>query len=347
MSVVAIIGAGDLGGALASKLAERDRVREVRLIDQAAGVAAGKALDILQAGPVERSATRLAASGDLAAAIGADVIVIADVVGPPVNELQGEAGLALLRRLRTPPSPTDDAPDGNASSGSGSPDTAAMLANVAGDGHAPIVCAGASQAWLVAHAVAELNIAPGSLVGSAPLALVSALRALIALELNGSAQDVAITLAGLPPDRLAVAWHTASVRGERLEQVLPPDAMRRIEARLRYLWPPGPYALAAAAARMVEALIAGSRRTLCGFVAHAAAAAATSPGIAAGHAAPGYAAGQASAGGDGRGPHDGMPRAAARPLRIEASRGGSRWQVRALELPELTGPQRVTLDAIL
>jgi hypothetical protein len=315
MSVVAIIGAGDLGGALASKLASRDRVREVRLIDAAAGVAAGKALDILQAGPVEESATRVSApaasaaarpdaagAADLSAVAGAAVIVIADEVGPPVKEIQAEAGLALLARVRS-------------------------LNAVA-----PIVCAGASQAWLVAYGSAELGIPATHLVGSAPLALVAALKALVALELNSSAQDVSLTLAGQPPQAIAVPWHTASVNGESLERLLDAPALRRIESRVRYLWPPGPYALAAAAARMTEGLIAGCRQTLCGFTADA--------------------AGSVSAGGGGSSRTassrtTGSPRAPARPVRIEPGPGPGRWQIRAADLPAFSSQQHVALDAIL
>jgi malate/lactate dehydrogenase len=305
MSVVAIIGAGDLGGALASKLAGRDRVREVRLIDKAAGVAAGKALDILQAGPVEGSATRVITPNpaELSAVAGATVIVIADEVGPPVTEIQGEAGLALLGRVRS----------FNTS--------------------APVVCAGASQAWLVARGAAELGIPASHIVGSAPLALVAAVKALVALELNGSAQDVSLTLAGQPPDVIAVPWETASVNGESLEQLLDAPTLRRLESRMRYLWPPGPYSLAAAAARITEGLIAGSRQTLCGFV----------PDSAASTAGAGVGGGQR-----GFSRTTGSPRAPARPLRIEAGPGpGLRWQVRALDLPAFSSQQRVALDAIL
>jgi malate dehydrogenase len=303
MSVVAIIGAGDLGGALASKLASRDRVREVRLIDTAAGVAAGKALDILQAGPVEGTATRVIApasagsagaaasaaaatpaQADLSAVAGAAVIVIADEVGPPVKEIQAEAGLVLLGRVRSV------------------------------NPNAPIVCAGASQAWLVAHGVAELGIPPSHIVGSAPLALVAAVKALVALELNGSARDVSLTLAGQPPQAVAIPWQTASVGGESLEHLLDAPALRRIESRVRYLWPPGPYALAAAAARVTEGLIAGCRQTLCGFT----------------------AAGRAES-----------PRAPARPIRIEAGSSAGRWQIRAADLPAFSSQQHVALDAIL
>ena len=72
MSIVAIIGAGPLGGALAQALAERDRVSEVRLIDPEGRIAEGKALDLLQSAPVEQFTTRLTAATSYAAAAGAD-----------------------------------------------------------------------------------------------------------------------------------------------------------------------------------------------------------------------------------------------------------------------------------
>ena len=53
MSFIAIIGAGPIGGAVAHKRAARGRVTQIRLIDSAGSIAQGKALDILQSGPVE------------------------------------------------------------------------------------------------------------------------------------------------------------------------------------------------------------------------------------------------------------------------------------------------------
>jgi len=299
MSVVAIFGAGELGGALASKLAGRARVREIRLIDRATGIAAGKALDIQQAAPIEQSATRITTAADEAAAAEASVIVLADDIGvapagaasASAAEIQGEAGLALLRRIR------------------------------ARNARAPIVCAGASQAWLIAHAAAELPIPGTQIVGSAPYALVSALRALIALELNGSAQDVCLTLAGMPPNEVIVPWHAASAQGATLDRLLDHATLRRLDAKIRYLWPPGPYALASAASRFVEALIFGSPRTFCGFVS---ASTATASATAA------------------AGTREGDARVMALPLRLDPQAGA-----RVLDVPALTTSQRATLDTLL
>ena len=98
MSFIAILGAGALGGTLAHRLASRGRVGEVRLIDDQAGVAQGKALDIQQSGAVEGFATRVTSAGELEAAAGADAIVVADSSRGD-EEHSGEAGLALVRRL--------------------------------------------------------------------------------------------------------------------------------------------------------------------------------------------------------------------------------------------------------
>ena len=70
MSLVAIIGAGEIGGAVARALASRARVDAVRLIDDNESVAAGKALDLMQSGPISRSDTRIDGAADLAAAGG-------------------------------------------------------------------------------------------------------------------------------------------------------------------------------------------------------------------------------------------------------------------------------------
>lgn len=70
MEDIAIIGAGDLGGALADALARLDIAAAIRLIDDAGAVAEGKALDIMQAGPIEGFSTAVSGSSDLAAAGG-------------------------------------------------------------------------------------------------------------------------------------------------------------------------------------------------------------------------------------------------------------------------------------
>lgn len=98
MSILAIIGAGTLGGALAHRAASHDLWREVRLIDDARGVAAGKALDVLQAGPIEGFGTTVVGDAGPSAATGADVVVLTGPAAGPASEWGADDGLDRLRQ---------------------------------------------------------------------------------------------------------------------------------------------------------------------------------------------------------------------------------------------------------
>jgi malate dehydrogenase len=235
MPSVAILGAGPLGATLAHKLAARERVREIRLIDPDGGIAEGKALDIRQSAPVENYATPVLASTHLSSAAGAAVIVVADQASG-TGEHAGEAGLALVRQL------------------------------VAIGATSPLVFAGAGQRELMARAIAELHVPDARVVGSAPLALESALRALVGVTVDGSGVDVVLRVVGVPPERAVVAWEEATAFGQPISSQLPAHEIRGISARIPGLWPPGPYSLGSAAARVVEALAIGSRRRYSCFV---------------------------------------------------------------------------------
>ena len=231
MSTVCIIGAGELGGACAHTLARNERVRRVLILDDAAGVAAGKALDILQAGAVEGSHTYLEGGADLSRSIGAAVCIIADRSGRSSNEWHGDEGLALIKRL------------------------------VPYLGDSPIVFAGPSQAALLGAASHELHIRRERLIGSAPEALAGAVKSMVAIEARCSPSEIGLTVLGAPPRGFVVPWSEASIGGHALERVLTQVQLSRIESRLPHLWPPGPYALGLAAARVTEALISSARRS--------------------------------------------------------------------------------------
>jgi malate dehydrogenase len=235
MRFVAIIGAGELGATIARTLAARDSIPEIRLVDDTGDVAAGKALDIGQSGPVEGFHTRVTASRDIRAAAGAVVIVIADRATS--GEWTGEPALALLEQL----------------------------ARLSAD--SMFVCAGADQMTVVDRSVTELGIARQRILGSAPGALVSAIRAMIALEARASPADITLSLVGTPPDRFVVTWREASLGGTPLANVLDASALDRLHRRVTPLWPQGPYALASAACPVIEALTRGSpRRFTCHVV---------------------------------------------------------------------------------
>lgn len=235
MSLIAIIGAGPIGGAVAHKLAARSRVRRIRLIDPSGTVAEGKALDILQSGPVDDFDVSVTGADSLHAAAGADVVVVADSAAGD-GEHSGDGALSLVRRL--------------------------LGAGVT----APLVFAGASQRDVMKRTIAELHVPPMRVIGAAPLALESALRALCAVIADSSGVEVSLSVVGVPPKHTVIAWEEATVSGQPLTSVIGAHDIAALAARVSGLWPPGPYALGSATARIVEALCDGSRRRYSCFV---------------------------------------------------------------------------------
>jgi malate dehydrogenase len=230
MRTVAIIGAGEIGGATAMALAAGDQASRVLLVDPAGEVAAGKALDIQQSGAIGGFHCSLSGTADETRVTGCGVCVIADRVGS-FGEWRDDDGLAMLGRLTR------------------------YLGGV------PIVFAGASQAGLLGAAARELLIPRARLIGSAPEALTSCVRAIVALEARCSPGEVSLAVLGRPPAGFVVPWSGAAVGGYPLERVVTQAQLARIAARVTHLWPPGPNALGAAAAMVAQAILSDCRRS--------------------------------------------------------------------------------------
>jgi malate dehydrogenase len=215
---IAVIGAGELGATLARRLAAGEVFRRVLLLDTDVGKAKGKALDILQSGPVEGFDT-LVEGGALEPLGAVDAVVLADPPALDPGRLPSEAA-EILDRAR-----------------------GAL-------GHGPLVVAGGHPS-LVELAV-ERGFARDRVIGSAPVAITSAVRRELALALDGRARDVAAIVIGRPPGQLVLPRGTALLGGLPIER-LSPSAARVALARVAGRWP-GPTALAAAAVRVLRAL---------------------------------------------------------------------------------------------
>ncbi len=223
---VAILGGGPIGAALAHRLAERGRLRQLLIVDPAADVASGIALDIQQSGPILSFETTLSGTSDILAAAGAGVVVVADRAG--AGEWSADEAIAVIARL--------------------------LRAGAAG----AVVCAGTAHAQVLegafrAHGVSSRD----RLIGTAPAAMIGAVRSLAGLELGLSSVDVEVV--GRPP-ALVVGWSAATVAGSPIGDRLAAHQLLRISNALPRLWPPGPHAIASATAPVVEALRIGSRR---------------------------------------------------------------------------------------
>jgi malate dehydrogenase len=244
MREIAIVGAGELGGLVAHVLARKNSAGTIRLLDESGRVAEGKALDISQAAPIEGFATVVTGSTGLSPVAGARVVIIADRCGLPANqaspgnaEWHGDAGLALLGQLNA------IAP------------------------RALFVCAGVSHRELVERSVRELHIPRMRIVGSASEAFAAAATAMVALETDASPRDVALSILGIPPNQLVIGWENATIAGFALTSLITEPVRRQLGRRIAALWPVGPYALASAVGKVVDALSGHSRRPITCFVA--------------------------------------------------------------------------------
>jgi malate dehydrogenase len=236
MSVVAIFGAGEIGGATARALAGRGRISTIRLIDEQPDVAAGKALDLSQAGPIGGYDTGIHGSTDFSSAAGATVVVLADAASG--TEWSGENGLALLRRLTRSGCFRD----------------------------AVLVFAGSGHSALMQTTFDELGLSRSRVLGSAPEALAAMARSLVAIEACASASQVMLAVLGRPPKQFVIPWAEASIAGHSIASMLTPPQLNLVERRMKGLWPPGPGALGSAAALFSEAVAIGSRRLFSAFV---------------------------------------------------------------------------------
>ena len=214
---IAVIGAGELGATLARRLAALEACGRVLLLDSDVGRAKGKALDILQSGPIEGFDTRVEGA-PLDGLSAADAVVLADPPALDPGRLPSEAAeiLALLR---------------------------AHL------GRTLLIVAGGHPGVL------EMAVEKGHprdlVVGSAPVAIAAAVRRQLALAVEGRPRDVSAIVMGRPPGRLLVPRGTALVSGLPIDR-LAPAAARSALGAVEGRWP-GPAALAAAAVRVLRA----------------------------------------------------------------------------------------------
>lgn len=219
MQSIAILGAGELGATLARKLAEAELARRVVLVDREVGKAQGKALDLLQSGPVEGYDTRVEGAPELAAVGEADAVIVAD---PP----------ELL----------------DASTGAAAAFAQGLVPQI---GSAILLVAGAHGPAMVDAAVGK-KAKRERVLGSAPVAFAASLRRAVAEELRVRAEDVTALVMGLPPGYLLAPRAAVTVGGLLADALSPVVVRRAVEAvRRRRL---GPVALATAAVAVVRAL---------------------------------------------------------------------------------------------
>ena len=244
---ISIIGAGNVG-ATTAHWAAAGELGDLVLVDIVEGLAAGKALDLTQAAPVERYDAKIIGTTDYADTADSDIVIIT-------------AGLP-----RKPGMSRDDLLAKNVAI---MRDVTAAVAK-----HSPqailIVVANPLDAMVyAAHKVC--GFATNRVMGMAGVLDISRFRAFIAAELNISVEDInALLLGGHGDDMVPLVRYT-SVAGIPLTELLPAEKIEALVDRTRKggaeivsLLKTGSayYAPSAAAVQMAEAILRDKKRIL-------------------------------------------------------------------------------------
>ncbi|MDA1208781.1 MAG: malate dehydrogenase [bacterium] len=248
-SKVSIIGAGHVGGATAHWLAAKD-IADIVLLDipQSGDMPRGKALDLMQSGPIEGFSTRVNGTNDYADTAGSDIVVIT-------------AGIP-----RKPGMSRDDLLTTNAmiveqvskSVVEYSPDTFLIVVSNPLDA---MVYAAWKASGLPTHKV----------MGQAGVLDTARFRTFISMELGVSMQDISTVLLGGHGDAMIPLPRYTTVGGIPVTQLIEPTRLEEIVQRARdggaeivKLLQSGSAfeAPASATVQMVEAILLDKKRLL-------------------------------------------------------------------------------------
>ncbi len=246
MKKVTVIGAGNVGATTVQRLAEKE-LADVVVIDVLEGVPAGKALDMVETGPIERYDSNVTGTtGDYAPMQGSDVVIVT-------------AGIA-----RKPGMSRDDLFKVNRDIVTGvcenvkkyAPDAVLLMVTNPLDLMSYV-------AWKVTGFPAERVIGMAGVLDSARLA------SFVGMELGVSVKDISAMVLGGHGDTMVPMPRFTTVGGISITELLPKEAIDRISQRARdggaeivKLLKTGSayYAPSASVVAMAEAILLGKNR---------------------------------------------------------------------------------------
>jgi malate dehydrogenase len=206
---VTVVGAGNVGATVAQHVAEKE-LADVALVDIIEGVPQGKALDLLEAGPVERYNSRLQGSNGYEITDGSDIVVIT-------------AGLP-----RKPGMSRDDLLLKNAGI------VKEVVENVAGRSPNAILIMVTNPLDAMAHLALKVSGFPKHRVIGMAGALDSArFRTFIADALNVSVENTHAFVLGGHGDEMVPLPRYSTVAGIPITELLPADKLSAIIERTR------------------------------------------------------------------------------------------------------------------
>jgi malate dehydrogenase len=244
---ITVVGAGNVGGTTAQRLAEKDEY-EVVLVDIAEGVPQGKALDITQAGPVCSYSTRVVGTNGYDETAGSSVAVI-------TSGIPRKPGMSRDELLTTNAKIVKSVVSALVSR---SPNVILILVTNPLDAMVH-----------VARRVSGLS--KSRVLGMAGVLDSARMRAFIAAELSVPGPDVAAMVLGGHGDTMVPLLRYTTVRGKPVTELMSKDRLEAIVKRTREggaeivdLLKTGSafYAPSASAVDMVEAIMKDQKRVM-------------------------------------------------------------------------------------
>jgi malate dehydrogenase len=243
---VTIVGAGNVGATTALWLAERDYA-DIVLIDVVEGLPQGKALDLQQAGPIERFDTKLIGAQEYAPTANSDLVIIT-------------SGLA-----RRPGMSRDDLVAQNASI------ILSVVEQVVRYSPESILLLVSNPLDAMVHLAYRVSAFPKNRVlGQAGVLDTARFRTFIARELDVSVEDVQGFVLGGHGDSMVPLPRFTTVAGIPITELLPADRIEAICTRtaqgggeiVGLLKTSAFYAPGAATAEMADAILLDKKRVL-------------------------------------------------------------------------------------
>jgi malate dehydrogenase len=248
MDKITVVGGGNVGATAAQRLAEKELVREVVLIDIVEGIPQGKALDQWQSGPVEGFDTRIIGTNGYEEAAGSGIFIVT-------------AGIA-----RKPGMSRDDLLQTNAKIVR---EVAENIARVAPDSIIIMVSNPLDvMSWV---AMKASGFPRERVIGMAGVLDTARYRTFLAMELDVSVEDIQAMVLGGHGDTMVPLISYTTVSGIPVTQLMDRATLDRIVDRTRnggaeivahLKTGSAYYAPSAASVQMAEAIVKDKKRVL-------------------------------------------------------------------------------------
>ena len=244
---VTIVGAGNVGATAAHWIAAKE-LADVVLIDVIEGVPQGKALDLLQAMPIEKRDCSIVGTNDYADTANSDIVVIT-------------AGIA-----RKPGMSRDDLLNTNFKIMS---DVVSKV--VAASPNAILIIVSNPLDAMAQTAFKQAGLPRERVIGMAGVLDSARFRTFIAEELNVSVENVTAFVLGGHGDTMVPLSRYSTVAGIPITELIAPDRLKELETRtanggaeiVKHLKTGSAYyAPSAAAVEMVEAILKDKKKIL-------------------------------------------------------------------------------------